>query len=98
MLLLHLADHPLPERKWLRVWIVHAKHTNSLRDPVVENALQLRPQLSRAGALKIERVNILILLRRIFRVLHRSVRPLAEPFAMLFDVWMIGRALKCDIK
>src|SRR5207237_2481822 len=43
------------------------------------------------------RVDILIFLRRVFRVLDRSVGTLLKPFVMLLDIRMIGRRLERDV-
>src|SRR5687768_739511 len=41
--LLRLADHPFPESKWLRMWIVDAKYSDSLTAPIQDDALQFIP-------------------------------------------------------
>src|SRR5688572_11220352 len=45
-----------------------------------------------------ERIDVLILLRWVFRELDRSVGPPLKPFGMRFDVRMIGRALESDVE
>ena len=47
---------------------------------------------------EIERIDVLIFLGRIFRILDRAIGPLAKPFGMLAHIRMIGRALKRDIQ
>src|SRR2546423_7628036 len=39
MLLLEIANHPFPEIKWLRVWIVDPENVNALPDPEFDNVL-----------------------------------------------------------
>ena len=98
MLLLNLFDHPLPEGKGFRVRIVDPEDTNSLIDPELKNVLQLIPQRPPIRAFKVQRVNVLIFLWRILRVLYGSIRTLPEPFRMLLHVRVIGSALKRDIE
>ena len=98
MLFLNLADHPFPEGKRLGMRIIDAKDAHTLLDPEIENALQFLPQRPPLRALEIQRIDILILLRRILGILYRAVRTLAEPFRMLAHVGMIRRALKRDIE
>src|SRR5437660_3756899 len=45
-----------------------------------------------------ERIDILILFRRILRILHRPVGTPQEPLLMLLDVRMVGRRLKRDVE
>src|SRR5271163_1872038 len=97
MTFLDLTDRPLPERKRLGMGIVNAKNPHSLIDPVIENALQFLPQGAPLCALKIQRINILILLRWVLRILYGAVRTLAEPFRMLAHVGMIRRTLERNI-
>ena len=48
--------------------------------------------------LEIQRIDVLILFRRIFRVLDRPVRAFAKPLRMFRDIGMIRRALKSDVQ
>src|SRR5688500_2899593 len=41
--LLRLADHPFPEREWLRMRIIDAKYSDSLTAPIQDDALQFIP-------------------------------------------------------
>src|SRR5437899_952775 len=47
---------------------------------------------------ELEWVDVFILLRRIFRVLNRSIRPPSEPFRMLLHIGMVRRALVGQIQ
>ena len=78
--------------------IVDAKNVHALRDPIVEDALDLFPQCRCRRRRKIERINVLVFLRRILRVLNASVGASPEPLRMLLDVGMVGRALQRDIE
>ena len=51
-----------------------------------------------SAALEVERVDVLILLRRVLRVLDRSVGPMLEPLGVLADPRMIGRRLERDVE
>ena len=72
--------------------IIDPKNAHALRRPVQHYAFQFFPQRARCVAFKVERINILILLRRIFRVLDAAVRPVLKPVRVLLDVGMIRRA------
>src|SRR5215475_9310926 len=83
------------------MWIIDAKYSHALLDPKQKHIFQFFPERLPIVTAKIERINILVLLRRIFGVLNRSVRSMAKPLRMFFDVGMIGRTLKgnveCDV-
>ena len=57
-------------------------------DAEVDRVLSADDPLPLPG-FEIERINVLIFLRRIFRVLNRAIRTLAEPFRVFTDPWMI---------
>src|SRR5215472_13487413 len=98
MLLLYFADHPFPKAERLGVWIVDAKNAHARLDPVLEDAPDLFPQLCPARAPEIERVDVLVLLRRVLRVLDAAVDTAAEPLRMLAHVGMVGSALQRDVE
>ena len=98
MPLLDLADHPFPEGKGLGVRVVDAEYPDALFDPVVHDALQLFPELPPVRGFEIERVDVLVLLGWILRVLDRPIRAAPEPFRMLPNVRMVGRALVGDVE
>src|SRR5262245_47224865 len=93
MLAFDALDQPLPEGKWLRVWIVDTEDIDPLFDPVEDNAPQLLPQLAPGVAFEIERIDVLIFLRWILGVLNRAIGPMAKPLGMLLHVGVVGRAL-----
>src|SRR5207253_215589 len=92
------ANAPMPKRQRLRVRIVDAKNANPFACPEAKNVAQLAPQFLPRLALEVKRINVLILLRRIFRVLNRSVGTTLEPLRMLANERMIGRSLKGDVE
>ena len=51
-----------------------------------------------AARLEVERIDVLVLLRRVLGVLHRAVGPPAEPLRMLLHVRVVGRALERDVE
>src|SRR5262245_7302724 len=90
---LHGADEPFPEANRLRVWIVHAEGLHAVADPELDDALHLQPERAWIVADEVDGIDVLILLRRILRVLDRSVGAVEEPLWMLVHPWMIGRCL-----
>ena len=56
--------------------------------------LQLLPQRLPVPAVEVDRVDVLVLLGRVLRVLDGAVRAPVEPLRMLADVGVVGRALK----
>ena len=49
------------------------------------------------GALKIQRINVLILFRGIFGVFNGAVGPVPEPFGIFLDIRMVRRTLEGDV-
>src|SRR5216683_7290056 len=98
MVPLELANQPFPERERLRVRVVDAKDLYTLIDPEDDDRQQLCPKPAPGLAFEVERIDVLVLLGWVFRVLDRAVRAMAEPFRMLFGVGMVGRALERDVQ
>src|SRR5881628_1510733 len=94
----HLGDTPFPETERLGMGVVDAEDLHAVRDPEEEDVAKRRPQPPPVGALEVERVDVLILLRRILGVLDRSVRPVLEPVGVLAYPGMIRRGLKRDVE
>ena len=78
--------------------IVDAKHAHAAVNPEFEHRIKLVPKAAPVGRFKIQRINILIFLGRILRILNRSVRPDHEPVRMFRDPRMIRRALECNVQ
>ena len=89
MLLLEIADHPFPIIERFRVWIVDPKNSYALLHPEFNDALQLLPERAPMRRFELEWIDVFILLRRIFRVLNRSIRPPSEPFGMFLYIRMV---------
>src|SRR4051812_15904082 len=98
MVLLDRANYPMPERQRFRVGIVDAENMYTFVDPETEDVAELLPELRPGVGLEMKRIDVLVLLRRIFGVLNCSVRPRLKPILVLGDVRMIGRRLKRDIE
>src|SRR5579863_4667968 len=98
VLTLNLGNHPFPKGKGLRVGIIDAEQAHTVLDPEQRDTLQFVPQLPPVGRLKVERENVLIFFRRIFRILDGAVRTLTKPFRMLPYIGVIGRALESQVK
>ena len=94
MLALNLADEPLPEGERLGVRVVDAEDRDAVADPEQQDVATRVPERLPVVAPEVERVDVLVLLRRILRVLDRSVGADVEPVVMLLHPGMIGRALQ----
>ena len=95
-----LADQPLPERQRLGVRVVDPEDPHAPLDPDLEDALPLVPQRGASvgiGALEVDRVDVLVLLRRVLGVLDRAVGRVAEPLGVLAHVRVVGRGLERDV-
>src|ERR1700680_2334585 len=97
---LDVTYHPFPEGKGFGVRIIDAEDANALVDPKHDDVPQLRPQRPPlgGGVFEIQRIDILVLLGRVFRVLDRAVRARPEPFPVLTHIGVIRRALKGDVE
>ena len=78
--------------------VVDTEDAHALRDPELEHALQLGPESFPVRGLEIERVDVLVFLRRVLRILDRAVGALQKPFRMLAHVGMVGSALEGDVE
>ena len=71
--------------------------TRKIRTPCVDpeqaDVTQRAPERSPVVAIEVERIDVLILLRRVLGVLDRAVGAVAEPIRMLADPRMIRRTL-----
>src|SRR5688572_17131608 len=95
---LDVRDAPLPEPERLRVRIVDPENLHAVGDPEQEDITQGDPERRSVAALEIERVDVLVFLRWILRVLDRSVGTMPEPLRVLADPRMIGRGLESDVE
>ncbi|MEJ7562837.1 MAG: hypothetical protein WKF45_09990, partial [Ilumatobacteraceae bacterium] len=63
-----VGDHPLPERERLRVRVVDAEDRDAGVDPEPDDIAELGPQTGPVVALEVERIDVLVLLRRVLGV------------------------------
>src|SRR5690606_34575727 len=98
VLALYFADHPLPEREGFRVRIVDAEDSDAMADPEQHDIAQRMPKPRDRLAVEVDIDDVLILLRRVLVEFDGAVRTPVEPFRMLLDPRMIGRALDRKIE
>src|SRR6516165_2118054 len=94
---LNFSDQPLPERKRLGMRIVDAKDTHPLRDPEQHGVAQGLPKSLIVRRVKVGIDDVFVLFRRVFRILDRAVGSASEPFRMLREPGMVGRALDSKV-
>src|SRR6478736_2172729 len=95
---LHVANQPLPERERLGVRIVDAEDLYATRDPKQHRVAAGVPERLTILASEVDRVDVFVLLGRIFGVADAAVRPNEEPLRVLFHPRMIGRALQREVE
>src|SRR5262249_49927337 len=98
MELLHLADEPFPEVEWLGVRVIDAKGGNAAFDPEEDDALHLLPERRPCVGVEIDRVDVLVLFRRVFGLLDGAGGTVVEPLRVLADIRMVGGALDGEVE
>ena len=79
--------------------VVDAEDVDAVLDPELDDRASAPARAHRhVVALEVERVDVLVLLGRVLRVLDRAVGPVAEPLGVLADPRMIRRALKREVE
>ncbi len=78
--------------------VVDAEDADALADPEREDAFERAPERGPLGALEVERVDVLVLLRRVLGVADRAVGAVAEPLRVLVDPRVVGRGLEGDVE
>src|SRR6201996_4794734 len=78
--------------------IVHAEDAHTLLRPEDEDLLQRIPQPLPVAGLEVQWIDVLIFLRRILRILDRTIRALLEPLRVFLDPGMIRSALEGNIQ
>ncbi len=94
---LDLGNEPSPERHGLGVRVVDAEDAHPEADPVVQNratGLPESPTVLLGGRPEVDRVDVLILLGGVLRVLDRPVRSMVKPLGVLGHPGVVGRALQ----
>ena len=72
-------ERPLPEPERLGVRVVDPEDRDAVADPERDDVLQLAPERLPVVGFEVDRVDVLVLLRRVLGVLDRAVRAMAEP-------------------
>src|SRR5207245_5501029 len=78
--------------------VVHTEDAHAPVDPEEDDAPELLPECAPVRALEVERVDVLVLLRRVLRMLDRAVGTAAEPGGVRPDPRVVGRALERQIE
>ena len=97
MALVDVGDHPRPERERLGVRVVDPERADAVPDPVLEHVPARLPQRDAVGLLRgpeLDRVDVLVHLRRVLGVADRSVRPPLEPLGVVAHPGVVGAALE----
>ncbi len=95
----HISDQPLPERQRLGVGIVDAERAHALTDPEQHDVAQRLPQAGQGTVgIEVDIDDVLVLLGRVLGVFDGSVGSMTEPFGMLTQPGMIGRALDGEVE
>src|SRR5512143_301940 len=79
MLLANVPDQPLPEPERLRVRVIDAEDANTAADPRLDDAAYLVPEGAPIVGLEVDRVDVLVLLRRVLGEADRAVGAVLEP-------------------
>ena len=74
------------------------KIRDAVRDPELDTSRQLVPERCQSSRLEVERIDVLVLLRRVLGVLDRAVGPVPEPLGMLAHLRVIGRGLEGEVE
>ena len=78
--------------------VVDPEDLDAVPDPELEDRAQLVPQGLPVLGLEVERVDVLVFLRRVLGVLDGAVGALAEPGRVLADERVVGRDLERDVE
>src|SRR5262249_985499 len=89
--ILHLnsSNQPFPEPYRLGMRIVDTKDLHAVLNPKDYRVTQLFHQLTLMLGIEVDRIDVLVLLGRIFGVFDRTVGPMAKPFGMFAHPWMV---------
>ena len=94
---LDLADQPRPEVGRLGVRVVDAKDLDAVADPVPHHPQHLVVEAGRV-VVEVDRVDVLVLLRRVLRIGDGAVGQHGEPFRMLLGPRVVRRALQRQVQ
>ena len=82
--------------KWLGVGVINAEGADSVANPKFDDAEYFGKE-TWIIVIEVNRINILILLRRILGICDRAIGALGEPLFMILRPWMIWLTLECEI-
>ena len=85
-----------PEMHWLGMWVIYAEDRDSLRDPKTQNTKCFSNDCV-VIVIKVNRIDILILLRRIFCICNRSIGTRCKEFRMFCGPWMVRGCLESKV-
>ncbi len=92
----HILNQPLPELNWLGVRVVDAEERDAVVDPDLDHPAHLGVGPGRV-VVEVQRVDVLVLLRRVLGEGDGPVGARREPLRVLGDPRVVGRALQCDV-
>src|SRR5438105_13619968 len=78
--------------------VVDAEDAHALLDPEADDMLELLPEGLPMLCIKVEGIDVLVFLGRIFGILHGAIRTPPEPLRVLLHIGMIGGALEGDVE
>ena len=93
----HLAEQPLPERHRLGVRVVDPEDPHAVRHPEPDDAQHLAADAV-GVVVEVERVDVLVLLRRVLGVGDRAVGAGGEPLRVRGHPRVVGRALQGEVE
>ena len=98
VLFLHVGDEPLPERERLGMRIVNAEDFNAFASPEQNNVLDFLPEFLVVLVVVVERVDVFVLLGRVFGELDAAIRFVVEPFRVRLHIRVVGAAVECNVQ
>jgi hypothetical protein len=94
----HLLDEPLPEPEGLGVRVVDAEPSDAAIDPEEHHVQQGLPEGAPVGGSEVDRIDVVVLLRRVLRGPDGPIRKMVEPIGMLGHPGVIGGHLEGKVQ
>ena len=95
--IVNVSDDFLPETHRLRVRVINAEDRHAVLDPHFENITNGLVDAV-IVVVEVQRIDVLVLLRRILRECNRTVGAGCEPFGVFGDPRVIGGALQREVE
>ena len=92
----HLGQQPGPEVHRLGVRVVHPEDPHTVRHPQPDDPQALGVDAVPVGV-EVDRVDVLVLLRRVLRVRDRAVGAVGEPLRMVLHPRVVGGGLQGEV-